>query len=745
MMADPNIEAAPQPAPAKFSRYRSIREKRDADGTNEEVAHPVTNHTEPDQQNPSIARSMSRYRRNRPSINGPSISASKVPPTPTLSDHAQSQRLSALSGSIRDKQAAREEEERQRHRQNAMDQLTGGDQMSHSIRLRPKHSSSGRLIQESQARDSGREGQTSATALSSDGTRKTFLQKAGLTKSKASTQQEQPPPRYIVAGGGGIVPGTDAPVSAVNAGERRVTVQYGDISAELPVTPSTRVQDILLSASRKLSRDICPEKSILIESFLQVGLERPLRRYERVRDVMNSWAHDADNRLIIIPPSSEEALAQLDAQQAPNEKPAETSGYLYHSQRPGKWDKRYVTLRVDGQIVISKKESSTSHINICHLSDFDVYSPTARALAKEIKPPKKICIAIKSQEKSSMFLSTEKYMHFFSTNDRSVADQWHRVVQAWRSWYLISQMGANTQAEADQVPEMRSMLDRHGSRVGQRTNSHEALSRKRSVREHAPAPTSISKTLTIDTGVGQGHLVKSMSTEEMDATTFSPAGLLGRTYTQRRQAMREKEEREKRAMQDPFPGYGLLGETPIYSPSYASTSQNDTRTQAPNALSRGLSIKQQQKPLVDLTPVFHEPPQHTRKGRGVTVESGPLIEAATSPELAPGAISIPPATAWQRPSTDVDHKTQRRSNTIRSIRHAPPSKSSRANSAEASPTLRSEPFQPNSLLGASSWQPNQGKVSTGHGVATGDRNATRPMLDVSPENPFAEGSLLRQL
>jgi hypothetical protein len=33
----------------------------------------------------------------------------------------------------------------------------------------------------------------------------------------------------------------------------------------------------------------------------------------------------------------------------------------------------------------------------------------------------------------------------------------------------------------------------------------------------------------------------------------------------------------------------------------------------------------------------------------------------------------------------------------------------------------------------------------GHGVATGDRNATRPLLDISVDNPFVEGSLLRQL
>lgn len=593
----------------------------------------------------------------------------------------------------------------------------------------------------------GRQG--SATATNNEGTRKSFFQKVGLTKSKDPVKQDEPA-RYIGVGGGGIVPNIDAPVSAVNTGERRVIVQYSDTSVQLPVTPSTRVEDLLLSASQNISHDIDPGKSILLESFHQVGLERPLRRYERVRDVMNSWSHDADNRLVIIPPSSMDALAQLDAQEVPTEKPRETTVFLYHSQRPGKWDKRYVTLRADGQIVVSKKEKSDTSTNICHLSDFDIYSPNARALAKEIKPPKKICFAIKSQEKSSMFLSTEKFIHFFSTNDRAVATQWYRVVQAWRSWYLVNKMGVTEKPESRPVSSKRSLLDRHGSSSTHRPGGPQGpFSRQKSKREHAPPPTSFPKSLTIDTDVDQGPLLKGMSPAELEAATFSPAGLLGRNYTQRQHEMREREEREKRALQDPFSGHGLLGGSPVYSPGCASLGRSNTLTQAPDSLRRGVSVNQKHKPLVDLTPVYHEPPQHARKGRGVTVEPGiQLIDAATGPDLAPGGVAIPPATAWRRPSVVDDRAGARHSsNTVRSssARHVS-QKVSRANSAEASPVLPSDPFLPNSLLASSSSRgPSQGKVGTGHGVATGDRNATRPLLDMSPESPFVEGSLLRRL
>jgi hypothetical protein len=572
------------------------------------------------------------------------------------------------------------------------------------------------------------------------------------------------------------------PVSAVNAGDRLVLVKFGDASAQLPVTPFTQVHDLLQSATKQISSNIDPDTFIVIESFEQIGLERPLRQYERIRDVMNSWALDTDGSLVIIPPSSMEVIAQLEAQSVPAEKPAQTTVYCYYSHKPRKWDKRYVTLRADGQVTISKRENSKDATNICHLSDFDIYSPSARSLAKEIKPPKKICLAIKSQQKSSMFLSTDNFVHFFSTNDRAIADKWHKVVQSWRSWYLVNKVGvANPVKPADEtdrkgslmqsatrvIPQQRGAssdgprLDRQKSEPEptRRSVEHarkEAVPRRKTTREHRPPPSSFPKALAIDTNTSQHHTRPALDlspSEDPSDTVFTSSGLLGRTYTQRQQAMREREEREKRANQDPFSAQGLVSGSPMFSPVMQPSSRTNTLTQADAAvhLGRTASLNQGQKPLVDLAPVFVEPPQHARKGRGVTVEPGrQLIDAATGPELAPGTVNVPPATAWRRPSTEVSSQSRYRSNTMRSGRQvSAPVQHAGASSAGASPTSPNGPFVSNSLLAASSRKMSsyqgQGRATGGHGVVTGDRNATRPLLDLSGDNPFTEGSLLRQL
>ncbi|KAJ5649261.1 uncharacterized protein N7484_002984 [Penicillium longicatenatum] len=753
-----NATVAAQPT-RQPSRYRSARE-----GTHtvtghgsgvaikdEGVAHSARHgSTQSSETNPSIARSMSRYRRNRPSASNTSGS------TPAVPNLAQVQEAH-LSGKMNATCTADEELMREKHRLDAMEQLTGGAQVE------TKHSYWSRSSQpQPQKRRSTNASKEKATPMQTHetpgarptsnppvtGERKSLLQKVKLSRAK-EPHKDQSRPNYIGVGGGGIVPGIDAPISAINAGERHVRVQYSDSCVTLTITPSTLVSDLLLSAAEHFP-EIDPEKFILRESFQKLSLERPLRRYEHVRDVMNSWARDSDNGLIVIPPSGMDALKQVNPPQFPSDQPGDTTFYIYHSQRRHKWDKRYVTLRADGQIFISKKQNLKDHTNICHLSDYDIYSPSARAIAKELKPPKRICFAIKSQEKSSMFLSSDNFVHFFCTNDRTLADQWYQTVQQWRSWYLMQKTTEVMQSAGNEAPRPTRTMTRRaepnpfndGPLVDRIPSDAEPLSRVRlSVDQHR-APNikhEFPEMLKLNIHAQDDEpLVQGISTEEIEAETFSPSGLLGRAYTERHRSMRERQENEKRK-QNAALSPGLSEAVP---PAYTPASNS-------SMLDRSKSLSQKGKPLIDLTPVFQEQPQHTRKGRGVTVEPGmALIDAATGPDLLPSSMAIPPAVAWRRPSVPSVEvppipQARHRAKSIRSVRPAQPKTDS--NSANHSPSSPAVPFLPNSLLAnVPKASPIQGQP-IGHGVATGDRNATRPMLDMSPENPFAEGSLLRKL
>lgn len=555
-------------------------------------------------------------------------------------------------------------------------------------------------------------------------------------------------------------PAFDAPVSAVNAGERRVTVKCDQKLMSLTVTPSTTPLDIIRSVADQLADSIDPTSTVLLESFKQLGLERPLRRYEHVRDVLNSWDNDAQNTLVIKPSPTGGRDDLLDVHSIPSSQPVDTSVYVHYSQRPGHWDERWVTLRSDGQMLIAKREGGET-ANICHISDFDIYIPTARQSAKRIRPPRKICFAVKSQQKSSMFLSTANFVHFFSTSDKTLAASWYKAVLEWRSWYLVNIMGKGEEsAQGSRKTPMKADIQKDSNTgfesncrppesPSQGTSSIKASrlakhriehigSYRNTVSNHNLAGDSVggmplrsrseiqtpqTRELTQDAGISAPRkngpsFVQAIRQEE--PKPFATTGLLGRTYTQRQKAQREREKAQNAVLDQP-------ATTPTINPV--------------NSLNRALSQRRKPKPLVDLTPQYQEPPQHSKKGRGVVLEqipAGGLVEAANTPGA---AISIPHSTAWRRPaSRDGVGPSVSRSKTVRRDYNsgAPPKPKQTSTSRE-----RKDMAFTGGLLDSNSR--GQGGASTGRGVLTGDRQAKEPMLDVGEERQYAPGSLLERV
>ncbi|KAI5285992.1 hypothetical protein KEM54_000147, partial [Ascosphaera aggregata] len=246
----------------------------------------------------------------------------------------------------------------------------------------------------------------------------------------------------------------DAPVSAADKGARHVIVAYNDMFSQVPIITSTKARDALASAGSLFSEPIDARNSVLLETCPILGLERPIRMYERLRRVMDTWDSDSKNGFSIISHPSEDSILEaekmaarggLQVLDAPRKQPDGVTFQLHHSNQSEKWNKRYVTIRPDGQVQLSKKESLKEAINVCHMSDFDIYCLRPRHGSK-FKPPKKYCYAIKSQQKLNMFLSTDDYIQYFSTNNAEVANDFYDAVQSWRSWYLLRLMADKPQS-----------------------------------------------------------------------------------------------------------------------------------------------------------------------------------------------------------------------------------------------------------------------------------------------------------
>ena len=443
-----------------------------------------------------------------------------------------------------------------------------------------------------------------------------------------------------------------------------------------------------------MSHGISPSAAILMESYTQLGLERRIRRYEHIRDIMNSWDRDTQNALTIQSSDSPNFDTDLESSSVPRIAPKDITVYMYHSQKPGKWNKRYITLLSSGQIFMSKKKdikvSDKDAQSLCHLSDFDIYTPTPQQIRKNLKPPKKHCYAIKSQQRTTMFESTTNFVHFFSTEIEEVAEIWYNAVQRWRSWYLVNKMGeGNAAPKVKKVDLVKRSTTRSGPGHRVRVSvdedpytigSFKPLLDVDRIAKAEPEYDSEDENRPLQIPFHLRNGIPNIAREkksrypppvtyrlphEAEEEEFAASGLLGRTYSQRQNAVRDREVIDRNRFQPP-------AELPSFTAGHRrSLSVKSTRTtrmgQRPSTsagagsggLQRNATTKEKPRPLLDFTPQFKEPPQWDKSGhgRGVVAPSGvPLVEAATTPDNPLAEISNPTVfrrdtVHGQRPST----------------------------------------------------------------------------------------------
>ncbi|KOS18960.1 hypothetical protein ESCO_000633 [Escovopsis weberi] len=275
--------------------------------------------------------------------------------------------------------------------------------------------------------------------------------------SRASSIEASPPPErmsFIES----CSSRSEEPLSSMSGGSRRILVRCMSSTIHVEVTAGTSPADILQMTAKTTRHDLDFDKTVILECFLVLGLERKLRKYERIRDVLNSWDRDDENSLLIMAAEPTDDLGGLDVSAVPRTDDP-VSGFtlqLYHSARPGKWSKRFITLLNTGQMFAAKRaECSASDKDstiLCHLSDFDIYKPKDSEAKRNLKPPKKFCYAIKSQQKTVVFPNGENYVHFFCTDDSELADRFYELVHAWRSWYLVNrQISSKTKQKPPQL------------------------------------------------------------------------------------------------------------------------------------------------------------------------------------------------------------------------------------------------------------------------------------------------------
>ncbi|KAH6850751.1 hypothetical protein B0I37DRAFT_120675 [Chaetomium sp. MPI-CAGE-AT-0009] len=301
------------------------------------------------------------------------------------------------------------------------------------------------------------------------------------------------------------------PTEGENPTGKSVGVRCKGTTVTVQVTKETSAADLLLDCSQslaKLGQPIDPDTSVVIEPCIRPGLERRLRQYELVWDVISAWDQNSTNSLIVLSDTSDpDNELSLSSVPKSSDEPEGFVLPLHFLQRPGKWVQRYITLKENGQVVASKKQdykpSDKDVVRLCRLSDFDLYLPTEAEMRKQLRPPKRYCYAIRSQEKASLFLDSAHYVHFFCAEDPIVARQFRSAVHGWRSWYLVNKkLGLHEKNELSSPVSLSRGDYSYGSRMSTDQGSRGDIgSRGRASMDQGPRGR---------TSVDQGPLIRSI-------------------------------------------------------------------------------------------------------------------------------------------------------------------------------------------------------------------------------------------
>lgn len=375
-------------------------------------------------------------------------------------------------------------------------------------------------------------------------------------------------------------------------------------------------------------------------------------------------------------------------------RPETQSWWLYYSPKANKWDKRWVTLREDGQIIVAKNEAGKDATNVCHLTDFETYTPTLDWKKRVVRPPKKYCYCVKSQQKSSMFEELTNFIHYFCSNDKQVADSFFSIIQSWRSWYIYNVMGEG-QASKSEEKEVKSgplkdksdepQVPRNGNRdsyyalgtfntleldftsfakeperpkprrrsysfsaddrplatlgltlPSAQEHSRGQHTRQPSVSQRGKNHPPVAYKNMHDSSQSNHRTKQSWNSQQSGEAAFNPKSLLGQTYEERQQLLQASD------------NVGTSGLN-------RSMSQRSSRTLHRRNSVDGGSIHHgpKPKPLIDLTPQYREPPQHLKKGKGFKPEhfpEGGLVDAI--PDNIEIPFQLPGANEWKaRPTT----------------------------------------------------------------------------------------------
>ncbi|GAA5899260.1 uncharacterized protein JCM6883_005161 [Sporobolomyces salmoneus] len=226
--------------------------------------------------------------------------------------------------------------------------------------------------------------------------------------------QQRPPPGARSRSGtvsAASGPAVDHRVYLGRAGAKHLTIK---------VTDRTVAGEIVAYAKGKGALETGKENEggwALWEVWQSMGLERPIREYELVNDVVKSF--DGDSAVFVLRRTTLWPILSAHARMHPV---APKTAQVQLELKKGKWSKRFLELKGE-TLSYSKSDKMKDSSILSQLSNFSVFyvdEPTAQRL----KAPKPFVFALKSRLTRAHFEEVSQYCNFVSVKSAVELENW---------------------------------------------------------------------------------------------------------------------------------------------------------------------------------------------------------------------------------------------------------------------------------------------------------------------------------
>ncbi|KAJ3154197.1 hypothetical protein HDU86_004741 [Geranomyces michiganensis] len=205
----------------------------------------------------------------------------------------------------------------------------------------------------------------------------------------------------------------------------RIYIEDAKSFKTLLLTSLMSSDQVIEEVVTKFHQEVSPNWT-LFELCNDLGVERPLRDWEIVTDVISAWEASASVNAIVM---KKYGYRDTVSEKSIAGKYPRVQGWMYMELKPGKWQRRFFVLR-DSNLYYYKDAKQTGVETLfCGLSNFDVYTLSQRRK----KTPSPFTFALRSTDSISMFENKQDYVRFLSVDKEERLFDWVLAIRLAKS------------------------------------------------------------------------------------------------------------------------------------------------------------------------------------------------------------------------------------------------------------------------------------------------------------------------